>query len=343
MSKFSTSTPSKKTLIPNPDDSGVSIQLSEVGDQESDKMLTPSESYDGSDSDKPIDVKLEIDDLSSESGISEGSGPLSAVHKRLHDFVTERSSLLKKIAIGILVLAYFAYFGAALGFAGTKYCPYEHDVIPLVALTCVALALILMSFLWSKFGSSIHEKILVPLHKAVNNNWQCMRWFAGIVPLLGILAVIGVTVWKSPGNLVSVAGLAFFITILFLGSSAPTRVNWRPVIGGFVLQFYFAALILKWDAGYRLFSFLGEEARKFLAYTDVGSKFVFGAKFSDHIFVMQVLPVVVFFSCVITMLYHLGIMQCVISKIAFVMRATLGTTAAESLCAAGNIFVGQVN
>jgi pyrimidine nucleoside transport protein len=57
---------------------------------------------------------------------------------------------------------------------------------------------------------------------------------------------------------------------------------------------------------------------------------------------VQVLPVVVFFSCVITMLYHLGVMQCIISKIAFVMRLTLGTTAPESLCAAGNIFVGQV-
>ena len=58
---------------------------------------------------------------------------------------------------------------------------------------------------------------------------------------------------------------------------------------------------------------------------------------------LQVLPVVVFFSCVITMLYHMGVMQCIISKIAFVMRCTLGTTAAESLCAAGNIFVGQVS
>ena len=66
------------------------------------------------------------------------------------------------------------------------------------------------------------------------------------------------------------------------------QVNWRPVFGGFILQFYFATLILKWDVGYRVFSFLGEEARRFLAYTDVGSRFVFGDKFSDHIFVMQV-------------------------------------------------------
>lgn len=56
----------------------------------------------------------------------------------------------------------------------------------------------------------------------------------------------------------------------------------------------------------------------------------------------QVLPVMVFFSCVTTILYHLGIMQAIISKMAFVMHFTLGTTAAESLCAAANIFVGLV-
>lgn len=66
------------------------------------------------------------------------------------------------------------------------------------------------------------------------------------------------------------------------------QVNWRPVIGGFILQFYFAALILKWDMGYNMFRFMGEEARKFLAFTDIGSRFVFGDKFTDHIFVMQV-------------------------------------------------------
>ena len=66
------------------------------------------------------------------------------------------------------------------------------------------------------------------------------------------------------------------------------QVNWRPVIGGFVLQFYVATLILRWDVGYKAFSFLGQQARIFLGYTDVGARFVFGDKFTDHIFVMQV-------------------------------------------------------
>lgn len=60
-------------------------------------------------------------------------------------------------------------------------------------------------------------------------------------------------------------------------------------------------------------------------------------------FIFQILPVVVFFSCAISVLYYVGAMQIVIGKIAWIMRVTLGTTAAESLCAAGNIFVGQVS
>lgn len=56
----------------------------------------------------------------------------------------------------------------------------------------------------------------------------------------------------------------------------------------------------------------------------------------------QVLPVIVFFSCAISVLYYVGAMQVVIGKIAWVMRVSLGTSAPESLCAAGNIFIGQV-
>ena len=58
---------------------------------------------------------------------------------------------------------------------------------------------------------------------------------------------------------------------------------------------------------------------------------------------MQVMPVVIFFSTIVSVLYYLGAMQFVILKIAWVMQKTLGTTVAESVNAAGNIFIGQVN
>ena len=64
-------------------------------------------------------------------------------------------------------------------------------------------------------------------------------------------------------------------------------MNWRPVLGGFALQFYFATMILKWDKGYELFEAIGRMFTKFLNYTNYGSAFVFG-KTTDHFFAFKV-------------------------------------------------------
>ena len=60
------------------------------------------------------------------------------------------------------------------------------------------------------------------------------------------------------------------------------------MIGGLLLQFYFAVIILKWNIGYEFFRWLGEKVQTFLSFTDYGSEFVFGPKFMDHIFAMKV-------------------------------------------------------
>ncbi|CAG2229477.1 SLC28A [Mytilus edulis] len=162
-----------------------------------------------------------------------------------------------------------------------------------------------------------------------------------IAVIVGMITLIVTSVWNRPQNLISLAGMAVFLIILLICSAHPTKVNWRPVIGGFTLQFFFAAIILKWSVGFQIFEFLGKQVQTFLKFTDKGTEFVFGEKYTEHLFAMKILPVVVFFSCAISVLYFVGAMQIVIGKIAWIMRVTLGTTAAESLCAAGNIFVGQ--
>lgn len=66
------------------------------------------------------------------------------------------------------------------------------------------------------------------------------------------------------------------------------QVNWRPVFWGLALQFYFALAILRWDPGYRAFRWLGDRVSEFLAYTDEGSKFVFGDGYEEHFFAFKV-------------------------------------------------------
>jgi len=66
------------------------------------------------------------------------------------------------------------------------------------------------------------------------------------------------------------------------------QVNWQTVLWGIGLQFVFALVVLRWPAGYEAFKWLGDRVYEFLAYTDAGSEFVFGASYRDHFFAFQV-------------------------------------------------------
>ncbi|KAI0231522.1 hypothetical protein LSAT2_018126 [Lamellibrachia satsuma] len=138
-----------------------------------------------------------------------------------------------------------------------------------------------------------------------------------------------------------VAYAAYFTAAMQYEFGSEASVRWRPVLWGLGLQFVFGLVVLRTPWGFAAFRWLGDRVQEFLSHTDVGAKFVFGDKFVDHPFAMKVLPVIIFFSCTISVLYHVGAMQAVITRLAWLMQYTMGTTAAESTNAAGNIFIGQ--
>lgn len=124
------------------------------------------------------------------------------------------------------------------------------------------------------------------------------------------------------------------------------RIRWRPVIGGVLLQFIFALLVLKTRAGEEVFRFLGRGVARVLDFTNEGSRFIFGWLIvepgSDKlVFAVQVLPTIIFFSSLMAVLYHFGVMQFLVRVMARVMSATMGVSGAESLSMAANVFVGQ--
>ncbi|CAL1595991.1 unnamed protein product [Knipowitschia caucasica] len=106
------------------------------------------------------------------------------------------------------------------------------------------------------------------------------------------------------------------------------------------MQFCLGLFIIRTHPGLVAFEWLGEQVKIFLDYTKKGSRFVFGDLIND-IFAFQALPIIVFFSSVMSVLYFLGIMQWLILKISWVMQVTMGTSPTETLSVAGNIFVGQ--
>lgn len=147
-------------------------------------------------------------------------------------------------------------------------------------------------------------------------------------------------------------GLAILILIAFLLSRHKSKINWRLVASGLVLQILIAICVLKIPVVRSVFDTLGTGVVRFLGFSQNGAQFLFGdlsknsnAVQANHnlgfLFAFQALPTVIFFSAVTAGLYYLGILQKIVFGFAWIMAKTMRLSGAESLSAAGNIFLGQ--
>jgi CNT family concentrative nucleoside transporter len=136
-------------------------------------------------------------------------------------------------------------------------------------------------------------------------------------------------------------GLVVMISLAWLMSSNKRRFPWRVVLCGLLLQFSFALVILRTSVGKCIFGIFDGIFVSLLNCVDAGSQFMFGAGYEEHFFAFKVLPTIVFFSAFMSIFYYYGIMQKVVGLMAVVMQKTLGTSGAETLSSAANIFVGQ--
>ena len=119
------------------------------------------------------------------------------------------------------------------------------------------------------------------------------------------------------------------------------QVSFRVVWGGLLLQLVLAVFILKTSIGAAIFQTIGDFFTATLGFVDAGTSLVFGEEYLHHFFAFKVLPTIIFFSSLMSILYYLGIIQKVVEAFAYVMQRTLGTSGSETLAAAANIFVGQ--
>ncbi|MGK7389444.1 MAG: NupC/NupG family nucleoside CNT transporter [Candidatus Cyclobacteriaceae bacterium M2_1C_046] len=139
-------------------------------------------------------------------------------------------------------------------------------------------------------------------------------------------------------------GLAALIFIAWLFSSKRKAIDWRLVAVGITLQIVFGFLITQVEFVTEAFNWISEKFVIFLSFATDGAQFLFGDLATNKygfIFAFQVLPTVIFFSTVSAGLYYLGILQKIVFGIAWIMSRTMRLSGAESLSAAGNIFLGQ--
>jgi nucleoside transporter len=178
-------------------------------------------------------------------------------------------------------------------------------------------------------------------------------------------------------NLISFVGIFVFIGCAWLLSENRRAFPWRVVTWGLALQFVFAALVLWWEPGSRLFLQLNDVFTALLAFSREGTMFVFGALGTDvngatpislrefltrlaadspdpviqnaiangtvpgFILALQVLTTIIFFSALLSVLYYFGIMQKIVDLFARIMARTMRVSGAEALSNSANIFVGQ--
>jgi CNT family concentrative nucleoside transporter len=140
-------------------------------------------------------------------------------------------------------------------------------------------------------------------------------------------------------------GLLVIIAIAFAFSTNRKAVSWRVVITGLVIQVVLAAGILYVPVIRLIFEFVGKIFVKILDFTKVGSEFLFG-EFLDldkygMIFAFQILPTIIFFSALTSVLFYYGIIQKIVYGLAWVMTKVMKLSGAESLSVVGNIFLGQ--
>ncbi|KAM4675107.1 sodium/nucleoside cotransporter 2-like [Discoglossus pictus] len=258
---------------------------------------------------------------------------LSKPYDAAAKYSKDHSTVLKYIGIGVLCAGYTAYFIAAcvLNFKRS---------VALVVITCVVLFFFCYDLVKKYFGKKI-VKFLKPVGACMKKNKKWMKWVFILLVLAGLITWLAVDTSKRPEQLISFGGVCMFIVFLFIMSKHHRAVSWRAVFWGLGIEFVLGIFIIRTEPGFQAFKFIGEQIQIFLNYTIAGSKFVFGENLIKDVFAFQALPIVVFFSCVMSVLYFVGLMQYVILKISWLMQITMGTTATETLSVAGNIFVGQ--
>ncbi|XP_009901445.2 solute carrier family 28 member 3 [Dryobates pubescens] len=287
--------------------------------------------------DEYINIQTDLQENKRDSADDEQprlKGPLEKKYDKVCEFCKKHRTRIYYVIYGILITAYLVVVIAACSLNFQR-------ALPLPIITAVVIFFICWDFLIAKYEHRI-AALFSSGETYVEKHWFWLKWvlWAAVI-LVVIFWLIFDTAKQGSHQLISFLGLVFYVFLMFVFSKHPTRVAWRPVFSGIVMQFILGLLILRTKVGFDAFNWLGIQIQTFLEYSDTGAKFVFGNKYTDHFFAFKVLPLVVFFSTVMSMLYHLGFMQWLTGKVGWAMQISMGTTPVESLVAAGNIFVGQ--
>ena len=146
-------------------------------------------------------------------------------------------------------------------------------------------------------------------------------------------------------NFIGIAGMAVILAIAFAFSSNRKAINLRIVGAALGLQIVIATIVLYWDKGRRAIEVMSDGVMAVIGYSRAGIDMVFGPLADTEVigfsFAINVLPIIIFFSALMSVLYHLRVMEWIVKLVGGFLHKVIGTGAVESMNAAANVFVGQ--
>ncbi|XP_015792218.1 sodium/nucleoside cotransporter 2 [Tetranychus urticae] len=272
--------------------------------------------------------------------------PVNLVASKIISLVKSNVASIKFI----LFLLYNLYLVIAIKKTWKKSPSCCEGVKFLVLITSIVYATAIYYLVLKKLiVKPIYKRFLRPITRSIKNQ-PILQGYIRIAAFITIMVLFVLyTIYLSRTDnkkIISACGIFIFIGISYLLSVNRPAIQWSQVIWGITLQFLMANLVLKTQLGKSIFQCIGDKIVAFLNFTDEGSKFVFGSLVNgisgtESIFAFKVLPIIIFFSFTVSVLYYYGIMQIMVIKLGWLLQITVGSTACESLAAAGNIFLGM--
>uniref|UniRef100_A0A183CL91 Sodium/nucleoside cotransporter n=1 Tax=Globodera pallida TaxID=36090 RepID=A0A183CL91_GLOPA len=264
---------------------------------------------------------------------------LAHTQNALRELLAEHSVLLQQIGMAALLVGWHVF----LSLAALRSLQRASSILTLTALGWAM-------FLYYRLMARHIRSATRPIQQLFNKLWGRIYFRILIfVSVVGaIVAFLSLDTAKSRHRLFGLFGMAFYFLCMVLCSQSPSRIVWRPVLWGFFLQFSMGLAALRWDWGSKQFDSLSELVLTFLEFTHNGTDFVYGFLSSppkicgmDPVFAFHTAQVIIYFGSVVALLYHFGIMQFVIKRMAWLVQITMNTTATESLNACACIFLGM--
>ncbi|CAH1792803.1 unnamed protein product [Owenia fusiformis] len=250
-------------------------------------------------------------------------------------FITNNFNLLRNIFMGVLLVGYSVYFVFALLYS-------VQGATALIVMTSIAVFFIVYAFLRDHFGDTVNRVVFVPLGRLLDKHWFWLKWIVYLALLAGLITYLAVECIKRWEQLIPVGGVALIIFLEFLFSKHPHKVRLRPVAWGFGLQIVLGILVLRWKPGYDAIEWVADQVQEFMSYTLAAGDTVFGFTIL-HPFIFLMMPMLIWFAAVMSVLYFFGITQVIVKKMGWFMQMTCGTTAVESLSVSANIFLNGMD